>query len=376
MRENKTTQARRNGRRILTTTAVAAVLGLAVSACGAANESDDTAAKAGAKTDALTGTINGAGSSAQQAAQDAWRAAFQQANPGVTVNYDPAGSGAGREKFIAGGSDFAGSDSALSADEGEIAGAKKRCGADAVEVPDYVSPIAVVYNVPGIKDLKLDAKTMAGIFAGKITTWDDPAIAALNKGSLPSTRITPVHRSDSSGTTDNFTDYLHAAGQGVWTADHSSDWPIKSGEGANQTSGMVAAIKAGEGTIAYVDNSQAGDLQIASVKVGNDFVKPSAEGAAKALSVSPLEKGRPASDMAVAVDRTTTESGAYPLMLTSYLIACPTYPADRVDLVKGYLASIVSTEGQQAAAQAAGSAPLPENLQQKAAVLIDAIKAS
>ena len=124
MRENKTTQARRNGRRILTTTAVAAVLGLAVSACGAANESDDTATKTGATTDGLTGTINGAGSSAQQAAQDAWRAAFQKANPGVTVNYDPAGSGAGREKFIAGGSDFAGSDSALSADEGEIAGAK------------------------------------------------------------------------------------------------------------------------------------------------------------------------------------------------------------------------------------------------------------
>ncbi|HEX7739928.1 MAG TPA: phosphate ABC transporter substrate-binding protein PstS [Marmoricola sp.] len=373
MRENKTIQVRRNSRRILTTTAVAAVLGVAVSACGASNETADTAAT---KTGGLSGTLNGAGSSAQQAAQDAWRSAFQQANSGVTINYDPSGSGAGREQFISGGSDFAGSDSALDASAGEIAGAKKRCGADAIEVPDYVSPIAVVYNVPGVSDLKLDAKTLAEIFAGKITTWDDPAIAALNKGKLPSTRITPVHRSDSSGTTDNFTDYLHQAGQGAWTAEHSSDWPLKSGEGANQTSGMVAAVKAGAGTIAYVDNSQAGDLQVASIKVGKAYVKPSAAGAAKALSVSPLEKGRPASDMAVAVDRATTEPGAYPLMLTSYLIACPTYSADKVDLVKGYLASIVSAAGQQAAAQAAGSAPLPANLQKQAADLIDSIKAS
>ena len=102
-------------------------------------------------------------------------------------------------------------------------------------------------------------------------------------------------------------------------------WPIKSGEGANQTSGMISAVKGGKGTIGYADLSQVGDLSAAKIKVGDEWIEPSAEGAAKAVEASPLEEGRPANDMAVKIDRTTTAAGAYPLMLTSYLIACPTY---------------------------------------------------
>ena len=348
-------------------------LALTLSACGAANETQLTSKKGAG----LTGTLNGAGSSAQQAAQAAWRTSFQGSNPSVTVNYNPTGSGAGVEQFLAGGLDFAGSDAALDQTKGQIEAAKKRCAADAIEVPNYVSPIAVVYNVPGLDDLQLDAATISRIFAGQISTWDDPAIRASNPGKdLPSSRITPVHRSDSSGTTENFTDYLHAASQGAWTAEPSSDWPLKSGEAASGTSGVVAAVKAGTGAIGYVDNSQAAGLDVARVKVGTSFVKPSPQGAAAALDASPLVKGRPASDLAVAVDRTTDVEGAYPLMLTSYLIACPTYPAAKAELVKGYLAHAISAEGQQEAATAAGSAPLPAALQKKAATLIDSIKAN
>ena len=347
-------------------------LGLTLSACAAANETQLTSQhEAG-----MSGTVNGAGSSAQQAAQEAWRAGFQKANPSATVNYNPSGSGAGREQFLSGGADFAGSDAALDPAAGEVAAARKRCGADAIEVPDYVSPIAIVYHLPGVAHLRLDARTLAGIFTGKVTRWNDPAIAALNSTTLPSTPITPVHRSDSSGTTDNFTDYLHATAGGAWTAAPSGDWPLRSGEGASGTSGMVSAVRAGRGAIAYVDESQTGGLSVASIRVGTKFVAPSAAGAAKALSVSALEPGRPSVDLAVKVDRNTTAPGAYPLMLTSYVIACPSYPAARVDLVKGYLAHVVSAEGQQQAARAAGSAPLPQRLQKKAAALIDTIASS
>ena len=360
-------------RRIVVPSLAALSLGLAVSACGAANESSSS--NSGSGSSSLSGTLKGSGSSAQQAAIQAWSAAFGQKNSGVTINYDPAGSGAGVTAFNSGAVDFAGSDAALSASKGEIAAATKRCGGDVLEVPDYVSPIAVIYNLKGVSKLNLDAKTVAEIFAGTIKKWDDPAIKALNSGvSLPSTAINAVHRSDDSGTTNNFTDYLFQASSGAWKSAASKTWPLKSGEGANGTSGVVSAVKGGDGSIGYADNSQAKGLQVANIQVGSAFVAPSADGAAKALEASPLDTTRTAGDMAVKVDRTTTASGAYPLMLTSYLIACPTYSADKAKLVKGFLSYIVSTAGQQEGASSAGSAPLPSSLQTKAAGIIDGIK--
>ena len=172
-----------------------------------------------------------------------------------------------------------------------------------------------------------------------------------------------MHRSDDSGTTDNFTDYLSKAGDGAWSYDADGVWPIKGGEAAEGTSGMVAAVKGGEGTIGYADESQAGGLGLVSVQVGEEFVAPSAEGAAKALAVSKPVEGRADVDMALDIDRTTTESGAYPVLLASYLIACQTYDdANEAALVKGFLSYIVSDEGQQAAAEQAGSAPLDAEL--------------
>jgi phosphate transport system substrate-binding protein len=357
-------------RRLAAPGVAALALGFALSACGAGNETGSTS------DSSLSGTLKGAGSSAQESAMDAWRAGFQGDNANVTVNYDPSGSGAGVEQFNAGALDFAGSDAALDPTKGEVDAAKQRCGANALEVPDYVSPIAVAYNLDGVDKLNLSAKTISAIFDGKITKWDDPAIKAENPDAkLPGSAITPVHRSDESGTTKNFTDYLAQAGEGAWAHPADKVWPTTSGEAANGTSGVIAAIKAGAGSIGYADESQVGDLSVASIKVGDAYVAPSADGAAKALEVSPLDDTRTEGDLAVKVDRTTTEAGAYPLMLTSYLIACPTYAGDKADLVKAFLKYIVSTDGQKEAADNAGSAPLPSTLQQKAEQIIDTISA-
>ncbi|NUR07039.1 MAG: phosphate ABC transporter substrate-binding protein PstS [Nocardioidaceae bacterium] len=352
-------------------------MSLALTACGAGNESG-TSGSAAAKSDVkLSGTLNGAGSSAQEAAQGAWQSGFQSANPDVTVNYDPVGSGGGREQFLAGGVDFAGSDSYM--DDEELAKSKDACNGDtAIEVPNYVSPIALVYNLEGVDNLQLSAKTAADIFSGKITKWNDPEITADNPDAkLPGDRIVPVHRSDESGTSANFTDWMSKAGEGAWTAEPDSVWPIKGGEGAQGTSGVIDAVTNGKGTIGYADDSQAGDLSTASIKVGDAWVAPSAEGAAKVLDISKRVDGRAENDMAMDIDRTTTEADAYPLLLASYLIACPTYKDKaKANLVKGYLSYIVSSDGQSAAAKTAGSAPLSSTLAEEAAAAVDKISAA
>jgi phosphate transport system substrate-binding protein len=349
-------------------------LGLGLSACGAGNET----AAGDTKSDSnLSGNIKGAGSSAQEAAQGAWAKGFQTDNPDVTVDYDPIGSGGGREQFIAGGVDFAGSDSALSTDEGELDKAKQRCGGDVIEVPNYVSPIAVIYNVDGVDDLQLSAETLAKIFKGQITSWDDAAIKADNPDAkLPSEKITPVHRGDDSGTTKNFTAYLQAAAPGVWTDEPDDVFPIKGGEAATGTSGVVQAVQGGKNTIGYADASQAGDLGAAKIKVGSDYIAPSPEAAAKILEISPKTSGRGEGDLAFDLDRKTEEAGVYPVVLTSYLLACPTYDDKKTaDLVKAFVTYVVSNDGQKAAADNAGSAPLPSSIEEKALKIAESIGA-
>src|SRR3712207_2751037 len=178
-----------------------------------------------------------------------WTAGYSALQPEVTVDYDPVGSGGGREQFLAGGIDFAGSDAAL--DEEELAQAQGRCnGAGVFELPNYISPIAVVHNVPGVDGLNLSPATLAAVFDRRITRWDDPAIAADNPDAdLPATPITPVHRSDESGTTENFTDYLAAAAGDAWPHEPDGVWPGEGGESAQGNSGVVAAVAGGEGTV-------------------------------------------------------------------------------------------------------------------------------
>lgn len=362
-------------RRGIVPTVAALTLGFALAACGAGNEepsgdSSDTG---------LSGTLAGGGASSQEKAQGVWRAAFQTANPDVTLTYDPVGSGDGRKGFASGTYAFAGSDSYLKDDEGELTAAKTRCGGeDPIEVPAYVSPIAVAFNLPGIESLDMDAATIAKIFNGSITKWNDPAIAATNAGvELPDSDIATVHRLDDSGTTKNFTDYLEKASGGVWKDESDGLWPqgLK-GEAADGTSGVVGVITDTEGMIGYADHSATEGLGIVSIGVGTEFNAPTPTGAAKAVAVSEREAGRPAVDMAINIDRTTTEAGAYPLVLTSYLIACQHYDtAEEAELVESFLSYVVSTDGQQAASDELGSAPLEASVQAEAAGIVSAIAA-
>lgn len=345
-----------------------AVLALGLTACGAGNETGD----GGESNSDLSGTLNGAGASSQQAAVSAWQQGFQTENTEVTVNYDPIGSGGGREQFLAGGTDFAGSDAYL--DDDELTQANDLCG-QIVSVPTYVSPIAVIYNLPGVDELQLSPSTIGSIFAGDITTWNDPAIAEDNPDAeLPDSAITPVHRSDDSGTTENFTEYLDAASEGTWTAGVVETWPTQGGEAANGTSGVVAAVESGEGTIGYADASQAGDLGQVAVKVGEEYVGPTEEAAARVLDTAEQIEGREETDIALELDRATTESGVYPIVLVSYQMACQTYDdADKAELVKSWLTYVVSEEGQKAAADSAGSAPLTDDFREKVQTAIDTI---
>jgi phosphate transport system substrate-binding protein len=295
----------------------------------------------------------------------------------VNVSYDPVGSGGGREQFLAGGVDFAGSDAALTDDE--IKKAASVCGAKGVfELPNYISAIAVVYHLDGVDKLNLAPATIAGIFNGSITTWNDPKIAADNPNAkLPSSAITPVHRGDKSGTTKNFTDYLDKTAKDVWTAGSVDVWPTQGGEAANGTSGVIASVKGGQGTIGYADESQAGGLGIANIKVGTTFVAPSAKAASAVVANSDPVAGRGEFDHAIAVNRTTTASGEYPIVLVSYHIGCVQY-SDKAkgDVVKAFEAYVISDAGQQAAAKAAGSAPISAALRDQAQKTVDAITAA
>jgi phosphate transport system substrate-binding protein len=350
--------------------AVAAIAALALTGCAAneptGNGSTNTPGGSGS-SGALSGTLNATGASSQDAAQQAWVAAFQTANTGVTINYQATGSGVGRDNFLAGGQSYIGSDRAFD-DEEIAAGGFGSCASDAiVEVPVYISPVAIIFNLEGIDSLNLDATTVAKIFNGDITNWNDPAIAADNEGvTLPDEAIAPVHRSDPSGTSEIFTGYLQSVAPDAWPHEASDEWPLSSGEAAQGTSGVVAAVNSGAGTIGYADASQAGDLGTVAVKVGDEFVPYSSEAAAALVDASPLVEGRSAGDLVFDVDPAAAPAGSYPIALVSYLIACEKYDdANTAAIVKAYFDYVTSADGQQVAADAAGSAPLSDSLREK-----------
>ena len=365
-------------RRALGPGVAAIALAASLAACGSSSDTNSasgdssTSAATGAGASGLSGKVAAGGSSAQEKAQEAWRAGFGQANPDVTISYDPVGSGDGRANFISGAYAFAGSDSPMTDDE--IKQATKTCGAAPIAFPVFISPIDVVFNLKGVKSLNLDAPTIAKIFSGQITKWNDPAITSQNKGvSLPATAISPVHRSDSSGTTDNFTDYLYAAGKGAWKTPHSSDWPTTKGETGEGTSGVVGAVQGGQGTIGYADDSgvKGTNLGVVKIKVGNTYVAPSAAGAAAGLAASKLTPGTPPTVMAYTINRTSTDPKTYPLFMASNEIACPTYKdKTTAQIVKGFLTYMISAQGQKAAAANAYSAPLPADIASKEAALV------
>lgn len=362
-----------------------------VGCAGAAEPAAEEAAPAAteesteAAAPALEGTLVGAGASSQGSAQEAWVAGFQTANEGVTVTYDPIGSGGGRETFQNGASSFAGSDRAFKVDEiAEDNFGSCEPGTGIFEIPAYISPIAIIFNLDGISSLNLDADTIAGIFTGQITNWSDPAITSQNEGvDLPDLTITAVHRSDESGTTANFTDYVAKAAPDAWllngeNAGSFEAWPAEwGGEGAPQTSGVVDAVTNGVGTIGYADASRAGSLGTVAVKVGDEYVPYSAEAAAAIVDASPADSPgeRNENDMAISLARDTTAAGTYPIVLVSYLIGCNDYVDDSVvPLVQAYIGYVVSEEGQATAAANAGNAPISADTRATAEAILASIQ--
>lgn len=369
--------------------ALAGASALVLTGC-AANETTTTETTSAAATEtsaaaaaALSGTLDGSGASSMAAGQEAWVAAFQEMNPGVTVNYNPTGSGTGRDQFEEGLTFFTGSDSSFK-DE-ELATPHPNCSpADGAvfEFPVWISPIAVFFNLDGITNLNMGPATIAGIFAGEITKWNDPAIAGANPGvELPNLAITAVHRSDESGTTANFTDWLAKAAPNAWVLNGENvgsieAWPAEfGGEGAQGTSGVVAAVGAGNGTIGYADASRVAEFGTVAVGVGNTFVPFSPEAAAKIVDVSSIKTGRPDTTVAYDLARSTTEAGVYPVVLVSYLQGCMTYADPAMgELVKAYAGFIVSEEGQNVAAAAAGNAPISQATRDIAEAILAQVK--
>ena len=294
---------------------IAAVSGIvmlaSVAACGdnTASNTDSSASTDTKTTEAVSGNFSGAGASSQQAAVEAWIAGFQGTNPDAKVAYNPSGSGAGVSTFLTGATAWAGSDAALSNDEVEQS--KSVCASgNAFDIPVYVSPIAVVFNLNGIsgkgKTLNMDADTIAKIFDGKITKWNDDAIKQQNpKVDLPDLDITVVHRSDKSGTTKNFLSYVKDAAGDAWSYELGENWPNEVGQGAKGTSGVISTVQQADGTIGYADASQAGELGTVAVKVGDDYVPFSAEAAAKVVD-APRSTNPPLATTAWSSSSTTT----------------------------------------------------------------------
>lgn len=353
--------------------AILAAGALTLSACGGTSATGEEASSGGDSD--LQGTLTGIGASSQKAAMDAWTADFAAENSGVTVNYSPDGSGAGREQFLAGNAQFAGSDAHL--DDDEAKQGEEVCGAEgAYEFPVYISPIAVAFNLEGVDELNLSPSTIAKIFKGDISNWNDKAIKADNPDAdLPDTKITAVHRADDSGTTENFAEYLKATAEKDWDADVSGDFPKDfGGEAAQGTDGVVQTVSDTDGAIGYADASAVGSLGTAKVKVGEEYVELSADAAAKVVDASDKVEGRGEGDLAFDLARDTTESGAYPIVLVSYHVVCSSYKdQETVDMVKAWEKFVVSEEGQKSAADSAGSAPLSDDLRSQIETVIDSI---
>ena len=354
-----------------------------VAACGdntAATTDNSSSSDSTSKSTPISGNFSGAGASSQQAAVEAWIAGFQGTNPEAKIAYNPSGSGAGVQTFLTGATAWAGSDKALADDEVEQS--KSVCTeGTAFDVPVYISPIAVVFNLKGVSDagkhINMDAATIAKIFDGKITKWNDPAIADQNKDlKLPDTAITVVHRSDKSGTTQNFVSYFKDVTPDNWTYDLSENWPNEVGQGAKGTSGVVSTVKQADGTIGYADFSQVGDLGTVAVKVGDKYNEISAEAGSKVIEDSKQDdtvKGD--NRIVIKINHATEAEGAYPIVLVSYDIVCPAYKdTKQAEFAKAWLTYVTSDEGQKAAQDAAGTAPLPSSLKSEITKSIEAIK--
>lgn len=365
---------------------LALVGSLALTACGSDNTGasssagDSTGGASGgasASAECFDGTLSAEGSSAQKNAFEEVASGFKAQCSGATVNYNPSGSGAGIKQFIAGQVDFAGSDSALKTVEkdGKIEAkeAEAACGSPAWNIPMVTGPIAVAYNVEGVDKLVLTPAVAGDIFMGKITTWNDPKIAAANSGvTLPAKPIKVFFRSDESGTTENFTKYLKAAAPQNWPGEPAKTWDGK-GEGKAKSAGVAEGVKSTDGGITYVEWSYAkdNDLGVAAIDNGAGAVELTSESVGKAIATA--EQTGTGNDLALKLDYATKEPGAYPINLVTYEIVCSKgKDAEKQKNIKAFLKYFASEEAQKTIEEI-GYAPLPAEVQTKVATAIDAI---
>ena len=349
-------------------------LALTLGACSSSSSSSPSggsSASGGASSSSgggsnLSGTLNGSGSTFQLTFQQEAIAAFKSIQPNMTVNYGGGGSGKGRTDLAAGTVNFAGSDSPIPAKE-----ESGFAGKTILYFPVIVGPITMAYNLSGVSNLKLSPATIAGIFSGKIKTWNDPAIKADNSGvSLPSTAITLAVRSDSSGTTQNFTEFLVEATGSAWTLGSSSTikWP-SSARAASGNPGVAQVVKSTPGAIGYVDYStaKASGLSVASVKnKSGAFVAPSADSASAAAAGVTAKP-----DLTFAAVWADGAS-AYPITYQSWDLVNAKQPnANDAAMLKAYLGYLLG-DGQKLLSQI-GLAPLPSSLDQQAVAQLSKI---
>lgn len=356
---------------------------LALTACGSdkggstdAGGSRTSPGSSSASASCAGGSLKAEGSTAQKNAMDQWIKDFQGQCSGVSITYNGTGSGAGVSNFIAKQDDFAGSDSALDPSKDEVSKASTACGSPALDLPMVTGPIAVAYKVNGVTDLTLTPTVLTKIFLGKITSWSDPAIKAINSGAnLPSTKITVFYRSDSSGTTQNFERYLSANDKTDFTSkpDKDSSKAGFAGQGKTGSQGVQQAIGSTDGSIGYVEWSYAvsGNLATAKIDNGSGAVELTADSAGAAVSAATVASNG-GQDLTLKLAYDTKASGAYPIILVTYEIVCSKYSDAKVgSLVKSFLSYTVGAG--QAALKDLGYAPLPAEIQAKVQAAVNGI---
>jgi phosphate transport system substrate-binding protein len=319
--------------------------------------------------------LTGSGSTAQANAMNHFITSYQESCSGKQLTYTASGSGAGIQDFLAAKTDFGGSDSPLSGDEQTAA--KQRCGgSDAWDLPVVFGPIGITFNVATTDDINLDAVTLAKIFSGAVTRWDDPAITALN-GRMPAEDIHVVYRSDASGTTDNFQQYLQAAAGSAWTKGAGKVFNGGTGTSAAGNEGTSEAVKNTEGAISYNEWSYAmkQHLDVAGIHTAGGVVHIGNDWVGKTISnVTIKGQGADPNDLALDLSKVyaTTTPGVYPILLASYELVCAKYPdAEAGKAVKAFMQSTV-TDGQQGL-NPLGYIPLPSDFQTRVAAAVNSI---
>jgi phosphate transport system substrate-binding protein len=355
-----------------------AACALAISACDSATHASSGSSPASPPVQCGgKDKLKGSGAAAQENAMDQFVYAYVHACPGHTLDYNANGSGAGVTDFINNISDLAGSGDALDPSKGQVDRAAQRCGSPAWDLPTVFEPIAITYNVGGVSSLKLDGPTLARIFNGGITRWDDPAIKALNPGTnLPSAPIHVFFRSDQSGDTSNFQQYLAAASNGAWGKGAGQTFNGGVGDGGAGDDGTSAEVQSTDGSITYNEWSFAVGKQLNMALIitsaGPDPVSITTDSVSKTIAGARIT-GQ-GNDLVVDTSSfyKPTQPGAYPIVEPTYEIVCSKYPdAATGAAVKAFMQAAIGP-GQVGLDQY-GSIPLPSAFQSKIAAAVNAI---